>query len=142
MDRRSRAYSLPPGRIYVEDEEVRQEVKRELMNLRVPGAKSQIVKKVFEREELYTGSSSVTAPDLVAVPSDGFDFKASFARKSALTSRSPIVGMHTYEDAFVYVRGEELEKERIGIVDIMPTILDLLEISPPRVVDGTSCLRN
>jgi predicted AlkP superfamily phosphohydrolase/phosphomutase len=140
MNRQSRAYSLPPGRIYLEDEEVRHEVKRELMNLRVPGVKKQIVKKVFERQELYSGSSSLFGPDLVAVPSDGFDFKASFTRKSALTGRSPIVGMHTYDDAFVYVRGEELKKETIGIVDIMPTILHLLEISPPSSVDGSSCL--
>ena len=140
MNRRSRAYSLPPGRLYLEDERVREELKSGLMDMKDPDTKRKIVEKVFERQELYTGSSTGIGPDLIAVPYRGFDFKAAFKRKERLTSRSPIVGMHTYDDAFLYVRDEGLVKESIGIVDVMPTILQLLEIPLPPSVDGTGCL--
>lgn len=138
IDAQSKAYSLPPGRIYVKDEEISKEIKDRLLNLRDPDTGKKIIKDVFRRHELYKGEAFNAGPDLVAVPYDGFDLKASFKRKESLSERTPIVGMHTYEDAFIYIRGKDIVKENIGIVDIMPTILDLLKVVPPPDLDGSS----
>jgi bisphosphoglycerate-independent phosphoglycerate mutase (AlkP superfamily) len=47
-------------------------------------------------------------------------------------------GMHTDDDAFLYVRNHRFNREKAEIIDLYPTILSLLKISPEQDVDGTS----
>jgi len=136
----STAYSLPPGRIYAKDEKVREEIERGLTEWRDPDTGKKIVERVFKRHELYEGEMLNAGPDLVAHPYNGFDLKASFKKKDSVSTRTPIVGMHTYDDAFIYIRGKHIEKENPAIVDVMPTILGLLEVDPPDDIDGSDCV--
>jgi len=122
----------------VRDAGIKEEIRNKLLNLRDAAADKKIIKNVFNRHELYKGEAFSVGPDLVAAPYNGFDLKASFKKKKSLSERTPIVGMHTYEDAFIYIRGEDIVKEDIGIVDIMPTILTLLEVAPPPEIDGST----
>ena len=58
--------------------------------------------------------------------------------KKELTYRGPLVGMHTYDDAFLYVRDLEVRREdnQFGVIDVMPTILKLMGVPPPEDLDG------
>jgi predicted AlkP superfamily phosphohydrolase/phosphomutase len=136
----SSAYSLPPGRIYVKDEKVREEIECGLMEWRDSETGSKIVERVFKRHELYQGEMVNAGPDLVAHPYNGFDLKASFKKKDSVSTRTPLVGMHTYDDAFIYIRGKHIEKENPAIIDVMPTILALLKVDPPGNIDGSNCI--
>lgn len=140
VDPKSKAFSLPPGRIYVEDKEAREEIRDRLLELRDPDTDRKVIQNVFKREELYSGGAFDVGPDLVAIPYNGYDLKASFKEKDSLSQRTPIVGMHTYDDAFIYIRDKDILREDIGIVDIMPTIFTIFGIAPPSDIDGSSCI--
>lgn len=150
----SRAYSLIPGRLYVnlkgreehggvdsgdEYEEVRQQLMSELSRVKDPDTGERIVGAVHRREELYHGASFEQAADLVVVPEDGYDLKGNLD-SDTLTHKGPIVGMHTFDDAALYIRGREIGAEHFSIVDVMPTLLTMMDVSVPADVDGTSVI--
>ena len=148
----SRAYSLIPGRIYVNLEgrepggivkpgvdydEVRADLSRALLELRDPEGNA-VIEKVLRREEIYSGDSASDAPDLLAVPRDGYDLKGRF-RAPELFARSPLNGMHTYGDAMLFT-DRPLGRAPESIIDIMPTILDLMGLPQASGIDGRSLL--
>ena len=116
----SKAYSLIPGRIFInlkgreemgsvekEDyEPLRDEIAERLIEeLRDPEDGTPIVERVYRREEIYDGPYLEEAADLIAVPKAGYDLKGKVSVRE-LTGRGRIVGMHTYDDAFLLVRGD------------------------------------
>jgi predicted AlkP superfamily phosphohydrolase/phosphomutase len=152
----SKAYSLIPGRIYVnlagressgsvrfpdEYERIRGEVKEALLGMRDPDSGERIIEKVLKREELYHGPHYNEGPDLVAIPYNGYDLKGNLD-KEELTYKGPLVGMHTYDDAFFYIRDVEIKRgnNQFGVMDVMPTILKLIGVSPPEDLDGKALL--
>jgi arylsulfatase A-like enzyme len=50
--------------------------------------------------------------------------------------------MHTYDDAFLYIRDVEIGRRnnQFGVMDVMPTILKLMGVSPPQDLDGEALL--
>jgi arylsulfatase A-like enzyme len=49
-------------------------------------------------------------------------------------------GMHTDDDAFLYIRNHPLKRESPQIIDVYPTILSLMRVSPDEDVDGISLI--
>ncbi len=164
----SRAYSLIPGRVYVnlagrekngrvaagmEYEALRAELRAVLQSLRDPDDGAPVVRNVLTREEAYGGNSLLSgdnrlldprdpyylAPDLVIDPMPGYDFKGNLWRER-LTEKGPIVGTHTFDDAFLLIPACKLHGEKASITDIHATILDLLNIPPAEPGDGRSLL--
>lgn len=116
IDRRSRAYSLIPGRIYVnlkgreprgsvepgaEYESVRDDLITRLLSLRSPDGEP-VIERVEKREALYGEECAILAPDLVALAHYGYDLKDQVSG-SELFRAGKLKGMHTYDDAFLYV---------------------------------------
>lgn len=152
IDPASHAYSLLPGRIYVnlrgregigsvkkEDyDRVRDELTAFLMELE-DAAGNRVISQAFRREEVYHGKAFDRAPDIVVLAHDGYDLKARFSPGEVL-SESPVrTGMHTYPDAFSLLRGKELLAGG-SILDIPPTIFSLLGVPVPEAFDGKSLL--
>jgi predicted AlkP superfamily phosphohydrolase/phosphomutase len=148
----SRAYSLYPGRIYVnlegreatgrvqngrEYETTRENLAEGLLGIRDPEDGAPIIKRVFKREEIYSGPYLVCAPDLVAIPHNGYDLKGNFAR-SGLTLSSEVSGMHTCDDALLFVRDREIKREDsgFGIIDAYTVVLRLMNIKKPVGIDA------
>lgn len=116
----SRAYSLLPGRIFInregreergivsnkEYETLRQELKNGLLELKDKETGDMIIKDVYYREELYSGPYLEQAADLIAVPNRGYDLKGGVAEEAFL-QEGFIQGMHTYDDAFIYSQCQE-----------------------------------
>ena len=59
-----------------------------------------------------------------------------------LMDKGPIVGTHTFDDAFLYIRNHNITKTNISIIDLLPTIFEMFEINKPVDSDGTSVLEN
>ncbi|MFC1682640.1 alkaline phosphatase family protein [Candidatus Zixiibacteriota bacterium] len=149
IDSRSRAYALIPGRVYInlkgrepkggvdpsDYERVRDEVAAALLDLRLPETGQQVIEKVFKREEIYRGDNLPAAADLMAIPFDGYDLKAD-VRKENLSEKTALVGMHTYDDASLFIRGQSSIRENVEIIDLLPTILSLMDVPVPEDVDG------
>lgn len=129
LDDRCKAFALDPSRIYVhrqdkykkgavapqDYEAVRRDLKELLENHEVDGQRA--VERVFLKEELYDGPMIEYAPDLVVVAAPGFDIKAGMTKdvEAALTHFS---GMHRFDNAFLFRRGEADDAHRACIYDV------------------------
>jgi len=152
LDPSSRAYSLLPGRIYVnlsgreqtgtvsraDYDAVRKELATSFEQLKDPQG-NPIVAKILFREEAYTGRAIERAPDLLVLAHDGYDLKARFAPGPLFTSDTPRSGMHTYDDAFVALHGGRLRGGG-SILDVTPVLVELLGLPVPSHLEGESLL--
>jgi predicted AlkP superfamily phosphohydrolase/phosphomutase len=108
----SRAFALDPGRIYihrkgryarggVDEEEVpalKALITEKLLLLEWEGER--IIREVFDAEQIYDGPCVAFGPDLVALSKPGFDLKCS-PQAQGVFGHSGLVGMHTWDDAFL-----------------------------------------
>jgi predicted AlkP superfamily phosphohydrolase/phosphomutase len=148
----SRAYSLIPGRFYVnlegreprgsvpreEYQSVRDELKAELEALEGPDGRP-VADRVVEKEAAFRGEHDDIAPDLTVVPNRGFDLKSGFKGHESVFDTGPRNGMHTFDDASLYVDEPDVHVEDADLLDIAPTLLDLMEIEYARTeFDGAS----
>jgi predicted AlkP superfamily phosphohydrolase/phosphomutase len=149
----SRAYSLIPGRIFLNlagreergtvapgtaYEDLRRELAERLVSeVKDPETGRPVVARVVRREDLYRGPHLVRAADLIAVPHDGYDLKGNVA-KGELAVRGDLEGMHTFEDAFFYVRGHEIARPDNGfsIASAFATCCQLMGVPVPEGIEG------
>ncbi|MBC7224319.1 MAG: alkaline phosphatase family protein, partial [Anaerolineae bacterium] len=155
VDPSSRAYSLDPGRVFInlkgrepmgsvepaDYEAVREEIAAAAVELRDPDTGKPFFRRAFRREELYHGPFLEQAADLILAPYDGYDPKGPLHKETLTFQGDTLVGMHTYDDAFCLVLGQPVADRRFGIVDLAPTILSLLGVPIPADMDGSSILR-
>ncbi|MEA3403821.1 MAG: alkaline phosphatase family protein [Armatimonadota bacterium] len=150
VDERTRVFSMTPGRIYVnlrgrepqgsvepgeEYDALRAEVAAELMELTDPDSGQPVLQSVQPREKLFSGAALEQAPDLLAIPRDGYDLKSALGGEELFTS-SPITGMHTFDDAFWLIRGRQFADGTPRVEDGAPTALALLEEEIPGHIEG------
>ena len=153
MSARTQAYSLIPGRIFINlkgreaegpvepsaYESLRDELSKKLLAMADPDTGQQVIEKVIRREEVYSGPWLEEAADLIAIPYDGYDLKGN-VDKDELMHKGALVGMHTLDDALLYIHSQEIVKEDLCVVDLMPTLLQLMGIPSPADLNGTSCI--
>ncbi|HHI02570.1 MAG TPA: nucleotide pyrophosphatase, partial [candidate division Zixibacteria bacterium] len=150
----TKAYSLIPGRIYInlkgrewagavepgdEYKVLRAGIKERLGDMTDPDTGEKIVDKVFLREEIYRGAYLPRAADIIVIPKEGYDFKGNLAAEK-LTYKGNLVGMHTYDDAFLYIDGMELVDRKPEIIDMLPTIMEIMKVEPASTIEGKSLL--
>jgi len=155
IDPSSRAYSLDPGRIFInlrgrepqgcvepgsEYEHLLEEVAEGLLTLRDPDSGEPMIEKVLRREEIYRGPQLNRAADLIAVPQRGYDLKGAINKEALTFKGDELIGMHTYDDAMLYIRNHEIKRVEFSVVDVMPTILEIMGLPMPPDLDGTSLL--
>jgi len=151
----AQAFSLDPGRIFIhlkgreprgsvapgtEYEALRDEIAAAAQALTDPDTGEPMIQKVLRREEIYSGPHLDQAADLILVPFDGYDLKGPMGKEALTFKGDELVGMHTYDDAALYVQGNELVQGPIWVADPMPTILALMDVPVPADVDGRSLL--
>jgi len=149
------AYSLDPGRVFIrvqgrekegpvapgaEYEALRDEIATAALDLRDPDDGSPIFQAAFKREELYHGPYLEQAADLILAPYDGYDPKGPLYKETLTYRGDELVGMHTYDDAMLYIGGHTIPQERFSVLRVMPTILSLMGVPQPPGLDGESLL--
>jgi predicted AlkP superfamily phosphohydrolase/phosphomutase len=154
----SKAFSLLPGRIFInlkgreefgsvapgqEYENLRNELIGKLPSLLDPDSGERIIRKIVKRETLFNGPHFETTPDLLVIPENGYDLKGNILEEK-LTAKGTLVGMHTDDDATFFLRNRLINKDdnTFGIIDILPTIMKLLDLNVPEAsqFDGKSIL--
>ncbi|MFB6135118.1 MAG: alkaline phosphatase family protein [Halanaeroarchaeum sp.] len=149
----TRAYSFIPGRFYInlegreprgsvpesEYERVRSELADALLALEGPDGR-QVVERVVESEEAFHGDHDAIAPDLVAIPNDGFDLKSGFSGHDAVFDTGPRNGMHTFADATLLIDDPDVSiPADADLFDVAPTLLDLMDVEYDSAqFDGTT----
>ncbi|GAB6878676.1 alkaline phosphatase family protein [Halorubrum gandharaense] len=155
IDDDTRAYSLVPGRFYLnvegreprgsvpesDYEDVREELKADLEAMEGPDGEP-VVDRVVERETAFRGDHDEIAPDLVAVPNDGYDLKAGFKpRDRVFDADGPRTGMHTFDDAALFVDHPDASVSDADLLDVAPTLLTLMDVEYERTdFDGASLI--
>ena len=148
---KTKVFCMDPGRFYInlkgreaegavsreEYQGLRDQLRAELQDL-TDEEGNRIIKDVLTKEEIYDGPHFDIAPDLVINPVDGFDPKGAFGKKT-LSGKGPIVGMHTFHDAMLFVRGHELASGG-SVLDVPMAIYEILGMQPPEDLDGKSLL--
>jgi predicted AlkP superfamily phosphohydrolase/phosphomutase len=106
-----------------------------------PESGKPIIAKVIKREEIYRGPMFERAADLIAIPHDGYDLKGNVA-KSELAIRGDLQGMHTFDDAFFFVRGRDIAKGDNGfsIVSAFATCCTLMGVQIPEGIEGEAVI--
>ena len=141
----TKAYSLIPGRFYInlegreprgsvsEDKyrEVRDELKSELEALEGPDGRP-VADRVETKEDAFRGDHDDIAPDLTVIPNHGFDLKAGFKGSDEVFGIGPRNGMHSFDNACLFVDEGDARIEDADLYDIAPTILDLMEMDVDR----------
>ncbi|PSP91441.1 nucleotide pyrophosphatase [Halobacteriales archaeon QS_4_66_20] len=151
----ARAYSLIPGRFYVnlegreprggvpeeEYRETRSELKEDLASLTGPDG-TPVAKRIETKEDAFHGDHGDIAPDLVVIPNDGFDLKAGFGGAEEVFGTGPRNGMHRFDNACLFIDDAEARIDDADLYDIAPTILSLLEVDYDRSsLDGATLVR-
>ena len=146
------AYSFIPGRFYlnldgreprgsVEEAEydaVRDELATALEALEGPDGRP-VIDRVVTKEDAFRGDHDEIAPDLVAIPNDGFDLKAGFNGEGPVFDTGPRTGMHTFDNAALYTDDPEFTVDGADLFDIAPTILECMDVEYSRgEFDGAS----
>jgi len=148
----TKAYSLIPGRIFLnlrgreekgtveagkQAEAILSELEEWLLTIKDEGTGEAIIKETIRGVDLYHGEQLPMAPDLLAIPYDGFDMKGN-VKPGKLTHKGELVGTHTFHDAALLIRGHRELIKRPELTDLMPSILSVLGIDTPKDNDGVS----
>jgi uncharacterized sulfatase len=144
----TRAYSLIPGRFYInlEDREPRgsvpqddyETVRDELQALEGPDGET-VADRVVTKEEAFRGDHDDIAPDLVVIPNHGYDLKAGFKGSDEVFGLGPRNGMHSFDNASLFVDDPDVRVSDVDLFDIAPTMLELMDVDFERgEFDGSS----
>ena len=152
----SKAYSLVPGRIYInlegreerggvvpggDYEELREELAHRLGGLSDPRTGDPVIRAIHRREDIYDGPMVGLAADLVVEPEPGYDLKANLDGPGVFAEPG-LPGMHAGGGGFMHLAGAKLvEREGgAGIMDAAPTFLKYLDVEIPPGLDGRSLI--
>jgi len=140
IDYGTRAFALDPARIYINSEDkyprgsVKPAERETLLNelescissLEVNGNK--VVERICHKEEIYEGPYIDLAPDMVLLPTKGFNLKGNI-KASKLTGKGIFTGKHSQKDAFLLINkpSEAIIPENPSVADIVGIIDSLRE---------------
>jgi predicted AlkP superfamily phosphohydrolase/phosphomutase len=142
IDQASKAYSLGSGRVYLnledrepngavskdEYETVRNELIAELKRFIGPDGRK-VCRKIIRSEDVFSRDQTETTPDVIIIPTDGYDLKAGFTGQDNVFKLGHRSGMHKPENACLFSTDPGLSLEGADILDIAPTITDLMGIN-------------
>ncbi len=136
IDNGTIAFAMDPGRIYInyrdrfprgsvrleEKEAVKKQIKDMLFGLNnIKG--QQIIRHIFDREDIYRGRYTKHAPDLVCISNNGYDLKGNL-RKDEIFTKDIFRGMHTWDNAVLMAPMEIKIDEGINIEYPSKIIMD------------------
>ncbi|WEL16593.1 Phosphodiesterase of AP superfamily [Halorhabdus sp. SVX81] len=152
LDESTKAYSLIPGRFYInleereanggvpeEDyEDIRADLKAKLQALEGPDG-NPVADRVVTKEDAFRGDHDDIAPDLVVIPNHGFDLKAGFKGSESVFGTGPRNGMHSFDNASLLIEDDDATVSGADLYDVAPTILSLMDVEYDRTdFDGSS----
>lgn len=129
-------FSMTPGRIYLNSKEKRpkakfseNEIKEKikemfeiLKNLEFNGKK--VIEEINGEREIFGEDPQGNPPEYLLIPHDGFDLKSNIKDKNIFYN-SELKGMHTYHDAFLFIKNHKIKK-RPALKDVLPAILKII----------------
>jgi predicted AlkP superfamily phosphohydrolase/phosphomutase len=123
-----------------EYEKIRDAVINDLSSLRDPENGQLVFRTVARRENVYRGKYVEKAPDIIAMPADGYIFLASFGRKPVCRQPEGLIEATHRREGILVVAGGCIKQNagiiQANLVDIVPTVLFALGCPIPDDLDG------
>ncbi|MCX5896241.1 MAG: alkaline phosphatase family protein [Proteobacteria bacterium] len=140
----STAFVLDPSRVYInmnsvprtKYHDVCKQLTEGFLGLKDEETAAPLIRRVYTKEEIFSGPFMDKAPDLVLWSAPGYDLKGAIS-KNEILGTGKFTGMHTFDDAFLYIRQAQSLPAKPRICDVAPTILKYCGISIPEYMDGT-----
>jgi predicted AlkP superfamily phosphohydrolase/phosphomutase len=122
-------FSLDPSRIYIHYQDrykkgtvktsnsvsLLEELSSEFNELNYEGEK--VIKRIFLRDDIFSGPYVHNGPDMYLLPNPGFDLKSGVNRES-IFGTTHFKGAHTYDDAHLFISDKNADKVPMRIEDI------------------------
>lgn len=143
---KTKAIASGQGPLYINlegkgKERVREELIEKLENLRNPKTGKNIARKVYRKEEIYSGKYLAEAPDLIIDQNPGTHIRGGIGVGKEDVFMEPRGWKAENKRQGIFIaygpaikRGKRLEK--VSILDLAPTILHLMNIPIPKDMDG------
>ncbi len=141
ISERASAFALDPARIYLHkrgkyprggvtserEEALLEEIASAFAALTHGG--EPVVRHIFYGRDVYSGPEVAHGPDLLLVPTPGFDLKGRVGATETVVPRR-LQGMHTWEDAFyATTRADLVPHDRaVTLIDVPRMILEALDV--------------
>jgi len=129
-----------------EYEDLREEIISDLFELEDSETGERIVKETYKREEIYDGPYLDMAPDIIAVPRDGYEFFGmyGFSSNKDVEVTHGNSGSHRPYGIFMAMgrgvkKGIKINGARI--IDIAPTVLHVMGVPIPSHMDGAILMK-
>jgi predicted AlkP superfamily phosphohydrolase/phosphomutase len=125
-------------------EEFRDRLMGEISLIRDPQNGEKVVKWIARREEVYAGQHLHKYPDLVFQLEEDYGVSWTLHQNSLgiNPTHKKISGGHRMEGVLLLANaGQVVSRGSPDLMDIGPTILDILGVPPPKDYEGTSILR-
>ncbi len=130
---------VEPGEEY---EKLREDIIGGLYSIKDPVTGKPVIKKVYKREEIYSGSELDSAPDLILLSSDTDHYgiySSRHSHDSIFYENTWKTGDHRQNGIFI-TKGRGLRNgvkiNDAHIIDVLPTILYMYDLPIPEYVDG------
>ncbi|MFP4634097.1 MAG: alkaline phosphatase family protein [Candidatus Aenigmatarchaeota archaeon] len=135
---KSKAVASGQGPIYLIDKEYKKEIKNKLEGLKDPKG-NEVINKVYEKEEIYSGKYIKEAPDLIIDQAKGVHIPGGLGQDKVFGLEVPWVSENKKTGMFMAYGPKIKSKGRIegvSILDLAPTILRLHGTRKPKGMDG------
>jgi predicted AlkP superfamily phosphohydrolase/phosphomutase len=131
VERATKAFALDPSRIYLNSkgrypagsvekadrERILRDLEQLFNSLEVDGKK--VIAQIYRKEQIYSGPFLEQAPELLLLPTKGFNLKAKLTSAN-LTDKPIFTGKHEQQTAFLLIRD--------GFDSIIPDRLDVSSV--------------
>jgi predicted AlkP superfamily phosphohydrolase/phosphomutase len=133
------------GKIYLteninDSDKLLDELETGLKKIQDPETGKSVFKEVHRAEDIYTGAME-NSPDLILEPRDSYRAVGFLGHQEVVKKPPKKSGTHS-RDGIYLIKGPEVESgnEDANITDIVPTILEVLDIPKSQDIDGSSLI--
>jgi predicted AlkP superfamily phosphohydrolase/phosphomutase len=131
------------GNMHINEIKSAHQIIEKLKHWKDPSTNKNIIKRIYRKEEIFSGPCLDSLPDIFLEPNEGYAFHTPLIKNMkmyhrVIVTRYERVGTHDLNGILV-IKGDNIEKHKeieANIIDVAPTVLAILGFPIPKHMDG------